>query len=146
MREFDDSKTAQDQVLKANQAFYHALQSKDWPKLEAAWLHENWVQFLHQDMPRATGWKDVVSALMLLFRGVTHLSISSGASEARVLGDTAWVTVYEQITTDVEGDFVTTRELSTNIFARGGNHWKLVHRHTSQVGDAQIVEASRAVQ
>lgn len=144
MREIDEAKNAEEQVLKANQGFYQALQSKDWAKLEASWLHEQWVQFLHQDMPRATGWKDVVAALSLLFRGVTHLSIS--ASEARVVGDTAWVTVYEQITTDVEGDFVTTHELSTNIFARSGGRWKLAHRHTSQVGDAQIVEASHAVQ
>lgn len=146
MRDLEDAKTGHEQVLKANRSFYQALQSKDWATLENAWLHEDWVQFLHQDMPRATGWKDVVSALALLFRGVTHLSISSGAPEARVVGDTAWVTVYEQITTDVEGEFVTTRELSTNIFARSGGHWKMVHRHTSQMGDAQIVEASRAVQ
>ncbi|MGH9402183.1 MAG: nuclear transport factor 2 family protein [Terriglobia bacterium] len=146
MRDNEDARAGQEQVLKANEAFYKALQLKDWAKLESVWLHEDWVQFLHQDMPRATGWKDVVSALALLFRGVTHLSISSGAPEARVLGDTAWVTVYEQITTDVEGDFVTTRELSTNIFARSGGRWKMVHRHTSQMGDAQIVEVSRAVQ
>lgn len=146
MRAAVDDRTEKEQVVKANEAFYHALQSKNWKKVEAVWLHEDWVQFLHHDMPRASGWKDVVAAFALLFRGTMHLNISFGVPEVRIVGDAAWVTLFEEVTMDVEGGFITMRSQTTNIFARRDRQWKMVHRHCSQVGDTQIAEASRSVQ
>jgi ketosteroid isomerase-like protein len=146
MRAIENPGAEEEQVLKANEAFYRALQSKDWKKLETVWLHEDWVQFLHHDMPRASGWKDVVSAFVLLFRGTMHLNVSFGAPDVRVVGDAAWVTLSEEVTMDVEGGFITMRSQTTNIFARRNGQWKMVHRHSSQVGDTQMAEVSRSVQ
>lgn len=49
----------------------------------------------------------------------------------RVMGDVAWVTCTEQITTFYESGLSSSIALATNIFVRRGTEWRMVVHHTS---------------
>ena len=51
--------TDEQEVLAANRAFYHALQSLDLEQMKAVWLHEDWVECLHPGWELRVGWEEV---------------------------------------------------------------------------------------
>ena len=145
MREPDKQHDEQD-VLAANEAFYRAVQTLDLKLMGGAWWHDEWVQCLHPGWPIVRGWEEVLQSWAEIFRATSQLSISVTRPVARVLGDAAWVSCLEQVTTALEGDFVSARVETTNIFARRQGRWKVVHHHTTPLPGSGLVEASQSVQ
>ncbi len=133
-------------VLAANAAFYHALEKRDLGQMGAAWWHDDWVQCLHPSWPLVRGWEEVLQSWAEIFRSVSQLNVSVTRPLVRVLGEAAWVSCIEQVTTALEGDFASVRVEATNIFARRRGHWKMVHRHTTPLPGSGFVEPSRSVQ
>ena len=50
-----------------------------------------------------------------------------------VRGGFAWVTLYENLTSSIEGQNVSVTILATNIFAKDAGHWLMMHHHGSSV-------------
>jgi ketosteroid isomerase-like protein len=50
-----------------------------------------------------------------------------------VRGDLAWVTLYENLSSSLEGQNVAAMILTTNIFHKGPNGWRMIHHHGSSV-------------
>ncbi|MGH9355375.1 MAG: YybH family protein [Terriglobia bacterium] len=145
MRESDKQHDEQE-VLAANEAFYRAVQTLDLKLMGGTWWHDEWVQCLHPGWPIVRGWEEVLQSWAEIFRSTGQLSISVSRSVVRVLGDAAWVSCLEQVTTALDGDFVSARVETTNIFARRQGRWKVVHHHTTPLPGSGLVEASQSVQ
>jgi ketosteroid isomerase-like protein len=50
-----------------------------------------------------------------------------------VRGGLAWVTLYENLNSSVEGQNVAATILTTNIFRKGADGWRMIHHHGSAV-------------
>jgi ketosteroid isomerase-like protein len=50
-----------------------------------------------------------------------------------IRGSLAWVTVYENLTSSLEGQNVSATILATNIFAKNAAGWHMIHHHGSSV-------------
>jgi ketosteroid isomerase-like protein len=48
-------------------------------------------------------------------------------------GSLAWVTLYENLHSSVEGQNISATVLSTNIFEKGADGWRMIHHHGSSV-------------
>lgn len=133
------------QVLDANTAFYHALESLSLARMRGVWWHDDWVQCLHPGWPLICGWEAIEESFGSIFRATTQLSVTVNRPLVRVLGDTAWVSSIEQVTMTMDGDFATSRVEATNLFVRRTGEWKMVHRHTTPVPGPGFAEPSQSV-
>jgi ketosteroid isomerase-like protein len=57
---------------------------------------------------------------------LTHVSIE-------IRGSLAWVTLYENLHSSVEGQSISATVLSTNIFEKEAAGWRMIHHHGSSV-------------
>ena len=48
-------------------------------------------------------------------------------------GAFAWVTLYENLTSSLEGQNVSVSVLATNLFIKGDDGWRMIHHHGSSV-------------
>jgi len=133
-------------VLAANEAFYRALEALDQEKMEALWWHEDWVQCLHPGWPLIRGWEQIRASWENIFRSTTQMTVSTDQLFLHILGEAAWVSCIEQVTISLEGDFVTSRVQTTNIFTRRKGEWKMVHHHTTPIPGSGMLDASHSVQ
>jgi ketosteroid isomerase-like protein len=138
--------TDEREVLMANQAFYQALQSLDLAKMDAAWWHEEWVRCLHPGWELITGWEEVRESWASIFGSTARMRIVVSRPLVHVVGDTAWVSCVENVTTTYEGGFETALIESTNIYVRRGGEWRLAHHHTSPLPERVPEGTSRSVQ
>jgi hypothetical protein len=63
-----------------------------------------------------------------------------------VIGDAAWVTCIEQVTSLLETDFTTARVQTTNIFVRRKGQWRMVHHHKTPLPDRVMAGIMHSVQ
>lgn len=123
--------TDEHEVLVANQAFYQALRSLDLAKMEAAWWHEDWVRCLHPGWDLISGWEDILESWARIFSSTAKMRVVVSRTLVQVLGDAAWVSCVENVTTTYEGGFETALIEATNIFVRRAGVWRLVLHHTT---------------
>jgi hypothetical protein len=50
-----------------------------------------------------------------------------------IRGSLAWVTLYENLTSSLEGQNVSVTILTTNIFLKTASAWRMIHHHGSSV-------------
>ena len=123
--------TDEHEVLAANQAFYQAIESLDPAKMGAVWWHEDWVKCLHPGWDLISGWEDVSESWANIFRSTAKLRIKIVRALVHVLGDAAWVSCIENVTSTYESGFETALVEATNIFVRRQGVWRMAHHHTS---------------
>jgi len=140
------ARTDEQEVLNANRAFYQALQSLDLAKMDALWLHEDWVECLHPGWDLIQGWEEVRESWVSIFRSTRQMRVSVSRPLVRVLGETAWVSCLENVTITYEGGFSTAVIETTNIYVRRDGSWRMVHHHTTPLPDRVPSGTSRTVQ
>jgi ketosteroid isomerase-like protein len=123
--------TEEEKVLAANLAFYEALRSLDIARMEAAWLQEDWVRCLHPGWELLLGWEEVQRSWAAIFHSTRQILISISRPVVQIVGDTAWVSCLEDVTTAQEDSISTALIETTNIFVRLRGRWLMVHRHTT---------------
>jgi len=141
-----NSPTDERAVLGANDAFYQALESGDLSRMDAVWWHEDWVQCLHPGWDLLQGWERVQQSWASIFRSTAHVRVSINRPLARVVGDMAWVSCLEHVTSTFEADFTSIQVETTNIFVRRKGEWRMVHHHTTPVTHRISAEPSHTVQ
>jgi ketosteroid isomerase-like protein len=50
-----------------------------------------------------------------------------------VCGSVAWVTLYENLTSSLEGQNISVTILATNVFLKASGAWRMIHHHGSSV-------------
>lgn len=123
--------TDEQEVLAVNQAFYEALQNLDLEKMGDVWWHENWVKCVHPGRDLIEGWEEVWESWTNIFRSTEYLRVAISRPLVRVVGDAAWVSCIENVTSTLGSDFATAMIEATNIFVRREGQWRMVHHHAA---------------
>ncbi len=134
------------QVLAANAAFYEALQALSLEKMDAVWLHEDWVKCVHPGGELVLGWDDVRENWANIFESTEYMRIAVSRPLVRVLGEVAWVSRMENVTSTVERDFATALVEATNLFVLREGRWLMVHHHAAPIPGRLPSGTSRTVQ
>lgn len=122
-----------DEVLAINQAFYKAFESLDFEGMEKIWAHGNYIQCFHPGWDLVRGWEPVMASWRLIFENTEAIRFEFSETHLEVRDSLAWVTQYENISSRLEGEAVSAIVLSTNIFERGPEGWRIIHHHGSTV-------------
>jgi len=116
-------------VRAANRAFYDAFEARDIDAMSDVWEHADRVTCTHPGWRTLRGWGAVSASWFALFRGPNALQFILTEEVVSVAGDSAWVTVDENLIGADGGGTVA----SLNLFARSGKRWLLVAHHGSAV-------------
>ena len=131
-----------DAVRAANAAFYAALEGCDIERMADVWEHSDRVAVTHPGWPMLRGWAKVAGSWDAIFSNTSYIQFVLTDEQVHVSGDTAWVTLDENILqshgpgdatsagTELSGAHAT----ATNVFVRDGAHWLMVVHHSSPVG------------
>jgi ketosteroid isomerase-like protein len=123
-------------VAQANENFYRAFETLDMQRMEAVWAKDAEIQCGHPGWRILRGWKPVMESWRRIFENTPRISFSLTELSFEVHGELAWVTLYENLVSSVEGQSVGAMILTTNIFRKGADGWRMIHHHGSSVAQA----------
>jgi ketosteroid isomerase-like protein len=127
-----------DAVRAANQAFYAAFEARDIDAMSDVWEHSDRVACTHPGWRTLHGWGEVSGSWFALFRGPTEMQFILTEERTELFGDTAWVTVDENLISEQVGGTVA----AVNAFVRSDGRWLMVLHHGSPVAPTQGDEAT----
>ncbi|GAA4860597.1 nuclear transport factor 2 family protein [Kitasatospora terrestris] len=133
-------------VIAANQAFYEALENGDPEAVESIWLgpehadDKGGVVCVHPGWPVLRGRAQVTRSYMLIMANTEYIQFFLTDVEVELFGDVALVTCTENILSGGEpeeegelGPLVGGKVVSSNLFRRTPQGWKLWSHHGSPV-------------
>jgi ketosteroid isomerase-like protein len=118
-----------DDVLAVNRAFYEAFEARDLDSMSDVWEHSERALCTHPGWSTLRGWASISASFYALFSNSQHLQFILTNERAEVGGDSAWVSVDENILSEEVGGTVA----SLNVFARQEGRWRMVVHHGSPV-------------
>jgi ketosteroid isomerase-like protein len=122
-----------DAVAAANADFYAAFEACDLDAMSKLWEHSDRIVCTHPGWASLRGWAQVAASFFALFQNSQNLQFILTKETAEVAGDTAWVSVDENI---LQGSNATT-VAAFNLFVRSSaGQWLLVAHHASPVSDS----------
>ena len=130
-----------DGVRAANSAFYAALESRDLDAMSEVWEHSDRIVVAHPGWPMLRGWARVATSWDAIFRNTGYIQFVLTDELVTVEGDTAWVTLDENIlqaaVRDEDVDELSgSKATSINVFVRDeldDARWRMVVHHASPV-------------
>jgi ketosteroid isomerase-like protein len=131
-----------DAVQAAHRAFYDAFEARDLDAMSSLWEHSDRVVCTHPGWRTLRGWGAVSGSWFALFGGPEPLQFILTDEVVAVEGDTAWVTVDENlISSGIPGPGgspgIGATVAALNLFRRhpgpDGDRWLLVAHHGSPV-------------
>jgi ketosteroid isomerase-like protein len=121
-------------VHAANRAFYAALEERDLDAMGEVWEHSDRVVVTHPGWPMLRGWAKVAGSWDAIFRNTGYIQFVLTDEDVALSGDTAWVTLDENILQSGGGDELSgSRATSINVFVRDAGAWRMVVHHASPV-------------
>lgn len=111
--------TIEAEVLAANAAFYSAFRERDVERMLELWASDHAVACIHPGWQILRGHAQVAASWRAILANPGAPAVEPKNAQALVIGETAIVTCTEELP-DVE-------LAATNVFAREGGVWKLVH-------------------
>ncbi len=129
--------TAEDSVNDVNRRFYEAFESLDFKCMEGIWLREDYIKCVHPGWALLSGWDAVMESWQQIFENTQQMGFTLTNVKTRVLGDLAWVTLYENLNSTQRGQTNGAVVLTTNIYEQRPDGWFMIHHHGSPVMVAQ---------
>ena len=120
-------------VAKANESFYSAFESLNVQQMESVWAKDADIQCGHPGWRILRGWKPVMESWQRIFENTPQIRFMLTEVAIEVRGELAWVTLYENLNSSLEGQNVAAMILTTNIFRKGPDGWRMIHHHGSSV-------------
>jgi ketosteroid isomerase-like protein len=120
-------------IVQANEGFYRAFESLDTGQMEKVWARDDSIQCGHPGWQILRGWKAVMESWRRIFENTPEIRFMLTDISVEVRGAIAWVTLYENLIGKVEGQNVSATVLTTNIFEKTAEGWRLIHHHGSSV-------------
>ena len=120
-------------VMQANESFYRAVESLDSGQMEKVWAEGDSIQCGHPGWQILRGRKAVMESWRRIFENTPAIRFMLTDISIEVRGAIAWVTLYENLIGAVEGQNVSATVLTTNIFEKKPEGWRLIHHHGSSV-------------
>jgi ketosteroid isomerase-like protein len=128
-------------VSAANTEFYAAFEARDLDRMAEVWERSDRATVTHPGWPTLHGWARVAASWDAIFANTPYIQFVLTDESVTVHGDTAWVTLDENILQATGGpgtgsaeELSGSRIATTNVFARTGDEWRLVVHHGSPVG------------
>jgi ketosteroid isomerase-like protein len=120
-------------VVRANLRFYEAFEAADLDAMSDLWEHSDRVSCVHPGWAVLRGWSAVSASWAAIFQGPQRLQFILTNDAVAVHGDTAWVTLDENI---IGSDSATVA--AVNIFVREPTGddplgWRMVAHHGAAV-------------
>ena len=123
-----------DAVRAANAEFYSAFEAGDLDAMADVWEHSDRIVVTHPGWPMLRGWARVAGSWDAIFRNTGYIQFVLTDELVTVAGDTAWVTLDENILQSASSDELSgSKATSVNVFVRDENEWKMVVHHASPV-------------
>lgn len=122
-----------DDVLKVNEAFYQAFQSLDIRQMEGVWRKASYVQCFHPGWGLLRGWEAVMTSWRRIFENTHGVKIVLTEVHTEVRDQIAWVTQYENLSSEIDGERSAGVVLATNVFEKHPEGWFMIHHHGSTV-------------
>lgn len=116
-------------VRAANQAFYEAFEARDLDRMSDIWEHSDRVVCTHPGWRTLHGWGAVSGSWFAIFGGPSPLQFILTNEVAAVAGESAWVTVDENLIGPDGGGTVA----ALNVFVLSEGRWRLVAHHGGPV-------------
>jgi len=125
----------QAEVLALNAALYAAVESADADALSRLWddLDPEGAVCVHPGWPMLRGRSRVLRSYAAIMSGTSYLQFFLTDVRVSVLGDTAVVTCREDILTAVSEEDPGGAAVTTNVFLRRPDGWRLAVHHASPV-------------
>lgn len=124
-----DSETHQ-AILIANAAFYMALAEADLTAMEDLWQHSAEVECIHPGWDRLRGWPAVRESWAAIFKNQGPFPVKPSEAVVYRRGDLAWVSCYENITSQAEALEIS-QTVATNLFEQVAGRWQMIAHHAS---------------
>lgn len=126
-----------DAVTAANRELYAAFETADLDRMQAVWDDADDVRCIHPGWPALVGPTRVMRSWSVLMANTTYIQFFLTDVHASVVGDVAVVTCEENILTGIDdaddGLGGSQKVLSTNVFRRRAEGWRLWLHHGSPV-------------
>jgi ketosteroid isomerase-like protein len=126
-----------DAVTAANAELYAAFEAGDVDRMEAVWDDSDDVRCVHPGWPMLRGRSRVLRSWSVIMANTSYIQFFLTGVETQVEGDLAVVTCEENILTGVaepDGSLAESATVvTTNIFRRRGDRWRLWAHHGSPV-------------
>jgi len=126
-----------DAVVVANAELYAAFEEGDVDRMEAVWDEADDVVCVHPGWPMLRGRARVLRSWSVIMANTNYIQFFLTGVDAVIDGDTAVVTCEENILTavaDPDGALSqSAKVVSTNVFRRRGDGWRLWLHHGSPV-------------
>jgi ketosteroid isomerase-like protein len=123
-------------VLRANEGFYRAFESLDAGQMEKVWARDDSIQCGHPGWQILRGWQAVMESWRRIFENTPEIRFMLTDVSVEIRGAVAWVTLYENLIGSVDGQHVSAKVLTTNIFEKRLEGWLLIHHHGSPVAQS----------
>jgi len=120
-------------VAKANENFYRAFESLDVKEMEKIWAAGDKVQCGHPGWRMLRGWNAVMESWRCIFENSPAIRFTLTDVSIEIQGALAWVTLYENLNSSVEGQNLSATILTTNIFEKSSGGWRMILHHGSAV-------------
>ena len=121
------------EVANANLAFYRAFEGLDIKRMESLWARDAEIQCGHPGWRILRGWKPVMESWRRIFENTPSIHFTLTDVKIEVHGKLAWVTLYENLNSVIERQKVSASILTTNIFQKNNDGWRMIHHHGSTV-------------
>jgi len=120
-------------VAAANNDFYSAFEKLDIKEMEKVWAKGADIQCGHPGWRILRGWGPVMESWKRIFENTPAIQFMLTDMSVQIHGTLAWVTLYENLNSKLEGQDVSATILTTNIFQKDDEGWRMIHHHGSSV-------------
>ncbi len=114
-----------------NELFYRGFEQLDVALMDSIWAHQEYVTCIHPGWSIRIGWPAVRDSWVVIFNNTFSMKFELTEVQVQVAADVAWVICTENITSRVGENEQNSQVVSTNLFERIGDEWKIIHHHGS---------------
>ena len=135
----------QEAVAQANQSFYRAFETLKIEAMEEVWAKDADIQCGHPGWRILRGWGPVMESWKRIFENTPAVQFTLTDVRIEVSGELAWVTQYENLASSIEGQTFSAAILTTNLFQKTADGWRMILHHGSSVSQPPDQDESSTV-
>ena len=122
-----------EEIARANQAFYQAFETLKIEEMEKVWAKDADIQCGHPGWRILRGWGPVMESWRRIFENTPSMQFALTDVRIETRGDVGWVTLYENLNSSIEGQTYSAAILTTNMFQKTAEGWRMILHHGSAV-------------
>jgi ketosteroid isomerase-like protein len=134
-----------EEITQANRAFYDAFESLKIEAMEKVWAKEADIQCGHPGWRMLRGWGPVMESWRRIFANTPMMQFTLTDVKIEICGEVGWVTLYENLNSTIEGENYSAAVLTTNIFQKTEEGWRMILHHGSSVSQSSDQDETSTV-